>query len=193
MKHGNSIPDQLCRMPSLPFPGWCWPWTFFIFEGSGGVFYSCTKSFLFSLVNPAGIGPTKMTLKSANAANGILCNKDYGPIFGAGHDLMISNASNTKNASQSKLDNTYECPPNQTNTTFLAGNQNFTISEYEIFGWTNHKELPVYVCITRFMVYAVAKLKQGKKLVQTVYCCCTIQNGRSLMCCLFLLKYKTRE
>lgn len=102
-----------------------------VFKGSG-VYNTCTKSFLFSLVNPAGIGPTKMALKADKTANGILCHSSYGPAFGGGSDLYISNAANSSN-SCSNVNSTYECPPNQSGTTFLVGNQNFTVNEYEVF------------------------------------------------------------
>ena len=104
----------------------------FVFKGSG-LYIMCTKSFLFSLVNPGGTGPTKMALKTTQRANGIYCNSSYGPTFGAGHDLQISNAPNANTSSYSNLNNTYDCPPNQSGTTFLVGNKNFTVNEYEVF------------------------------------------------------------
>ena len=111
-------------------------YTFLFFKGPGsgsGVYNTCTKSFLFSLVNPGGTGPTKMALKADKTVNGIYCHSSYGPTFGSGHDLYISNAANSSGSSSSNLNNTYNCPPNQSGTTFLVGNQNFMVNEYEVF------------------------------------------------------------
>ena len=90
-------------------------------------------SFLFSLVNPSGAIQTKLPLKGTANSCGIYCNGSYGPMFGGGHDLKISNDGNTNADSYSQLDHTYECPPHAVNTTFLVGNKNFTVDEVEVF------------------------------------------------------------
>ena len=76
-----------------------------------------------------------MALKADMEPFGIACNSDYGPIFGSGHDLCIRNAANQNTESSSSLGNTYERPPNQSGTTFLVGNLNFQVNEYEVFGY----------------------------------------------------------
>ena len=91
------------------------------------------ESFLFSLVNPSGDTPTKLPLKGTANQYGIYCNSSYGPTFGGGDDLRISNSANENTDSYSQLDNTYECPPDATNTTFLVGDRNFTVNELEVF------------------------------------------------------------
>ena len=85
-------------------------------------------------MNPAGIGPTKMPLRADVEQYGIYCHSGLGPTFGRG-DLRISNAANENTESSSKLGHTYECPPNQSGDTFLAGQSNFTVNEYEVFGY----------------------------------------------------------
>ena len=91
------------------------------------------ESFLFSLVNPSGDTPTKFPLKGTENQYGIYCDGSYGPTFGEGSDLRISNSANENTDSYSELGNTYECPPHATNTTFLVGNRNFTVNELEVF------------------------------------------------------------
>ena len=106
----------------------------FILLGSG-TYKHCTESFLFSLVNPTGAGPTKLPLRGTSNQNGIYCNSGYGPAFGGGHDLCIANVANTNSNSYSNLNTTYESPPHVTPTTFLAGNKNFVVNEVEVFAF----------------------------------------------------------
>ena len=111
------------------------PFKFFLQKGSGFSEYKlCTNSFLFSLVNPVGTGPTKMPLIGGNGEHGICCSSGYGPAFGAGHDLCIANNPNGGSGSYTMLNNSYQCPPNQKKHTFLAGTQSFRVNEYEVFG-----------------------------------------------------------
>ena len=106
----------------------------FVFPVSGA-YKHCTESFLFSLVNPTGAGPTKLPLKGTSNQNGIFCNSAYGPTFGGNHDLHIANVANTNSNSYSNLNNTYQSPPHATTTTFLAGNQKFVVNELEVFAF----------------------------------------------------------
>ena len=93
---------------------------------------SCTESFLFSLVNPSGTGPTKIPLKGNNNQCGILCNSGYGPTFGGGLDLHIASGANANSSSYSSLGNTYQCPTNA-NSSFLVGRRDFSVNEMEVF------------------------------------------------------------
>ena len=93
----------------------------------------CVTSFLFSLVNPSGMGPTKLPLKIDKYDKRIYCNRAYGPTFGEGHDLHISSNANSNSDSYSKLNDTYECPPNVNPSTLLAGSANFVVNELEVF------------------------------------------------------------
>ena len=61
------------------------------------------------------------------------CDRGYGPTFGGGEDLFISDNANTNTSSYSYLGDTYECPPGQQDT-FLTGSDNFTVTDYEVFG-----------------------------------------------------------
>ena len=93
----------------------------------------CTESFLFSLVNPSAAGPTKLPLKGTSNQDGIYCGSGCGPLFGGGHDLNIANGANANSSSYSNLGNTYQCPANVDSSSFLAGQQNFRVSELEVF------------------------------------------------------------
>jgi len=101
--------------------------------GSQG-YKRATHSFLFSLVNPSGLPPTKMPLIAGREGNAIICNSSYGPIFGAGSDLCIVNSSNSDNCTVN-LNTTYQCPAGQNANTFLTGNRNFLVNEMEVFGF----------------------------------------------------------
>ena len=104
---------------------------FFFYLGSGS-WKTAQNSFLYSLVNPSGLSPTKMPLKSGQEGSAMCCNSGYGPTYGAGHDLYISNAPNSNNCS-TYLNNTYQCPSGQNNYTFLTGSQTFRVSEMEVY------------------------------------------------------------
>ena len=50
------------------------------------------NAFLFSLVNPGGLPPTKMSLIAGQEETAMRCDSSYGPVFGSGNDLCIVNA-----------------------------------------------------------------------------------------------------
>ena len=87
---------------------------------------------MFSLVNPSGLGPTKLPLITGKKGYGIVCDKTYGPVFGGGGEIMISNNAN-RSYSESRLGHTYQLPPGQ-QSTFFTGASSFTVTDYEVFG-----------------------------------------------------------
>lgn len=91
-----------------------------------------TKPVLFSLVNPSGLSPTKMSLKSGREGCAMFCNSNYGLAFGDGHDLYIPYAPNSNNCS-TNLNNTYQCPSGQNAKVFLTGDETFRVSEMEVY------------------------------------------------------------
>ena len=95
---------------------------------------SDSNAFLFSLVNKDN-KPIKM--KCQNAHNSIYCSSTSSAVFGGGHDLYISNNSNTNTTSYSNLGHSYEHPKHKYDTSevssFLAGSFNFKVSEIEIY------------------------------------------------------------
>ena len=60
----------------------------------------------------------------------------YGPTFGAGHDIYISNNANSNTNSDTDFDqsNSYSVPSGvQSKYTILAGSNTFTPDEVEVF------------------------------------------------------------
>ena len=96
-------------------------------------YYDCLQSFLFSMVNPHGLAPSKMPLFTSDQENAIYCDSSNGPTFGGGHDLRISHDANKVTHSKSNLGNTYQCPTGH-QSTFFTGARNFIVTDYEVFG-----------------------------------------------------------
>ena len=93
----------------------------------------CTQAFLFSLANPDRLEPTKLPLKSNSHQCAILYSSGNGPTFG-NVDLHIADNANTSSSSSSILGRAYEKPPAWKNTS-LAGERNFVVTNYEVFGF----------------------------------------------------------
>jgi len=74
-----------------------------------------------------------MSLKTEREQSAICCSSGYGPVFGGGNDLRISDDANTNTESYSNLGFAYERPPGQ-QATFFTGRNNFTVTDYEVFG-----------------------------------------------------------
>lgn len=95
-------------------------------------YYYCLQSFLFSMVNPHGLAPSKMPLFK-DQEHAIYCHSSHGPTFGGGHDLRISHDANKVTNSKSMLGSTYQCPTGHIST-FFTGARNFIVTDYEVFG-----------------------------------------------------------
>ena len=74
-----------------------------------------------------------MSLVTENEKDAIFCSDTSGPSFGGGCDLFISDLANTDKESYSNLGRSYQRPPGQQNT-FFTGSENFTVTDYEVFG-----------------------------------------------------------
>jgi len=100
------------------------PWS------SDGRYKQDNKAFLFSLKNPRN-QPLKLNI-IANNVNAIYHSSSYGPTFGGGSDLHISNLPNTNSTSYSN------CPSSYTNNLisspyYLGDSCNFQTVEVEVF------------------------------------------------------------
>ena len=89
------------------------------------------SSFIFSVQHS-----TKHKLK--HSKNAIFSGKSHGPIFGKGYDIYISNNCNLNTNSFCNLGNSYSlnnCSKSESieSKTYLAGNINFKITEYEVY------------------------------------------------------------
>ena len=109
--------------------------------GSGSRYRYDSNAFLFSLVNKPGRAPVKLpqTEKySSRRKHSIDDYPSYGPAFGGGHDIHISNYASSHRNSYSNLGFTYSPPSgysygNTFGKTFLAGTYQFTPGEIETF------------------------------------------------------------
>ena len=106
------------------------------------------KSFLFSLVNAADQLPVRMPLIRGQEDQAIYCSSQFGPTFGLGpkcafgqrfqlemkeHDLQVWSYKG-ENSGYTTLNHCYQCPPKQNALNFLAGGQEFTFKEIEVYG-----------------------------------------------------------
>ena len=96
-------------------------------------------------MNKPGWAPVKLPQTgkySSYRAYSIYCGSGYGPTFGDGFDIYISNYASSNSNSYSNLGHTYS-PPSRYSyrstfaKTFLAGSYNFTPDEVETFYETN--------------------------------------------------------
>ena len=107
-----------------------------LFSGTGG-WASSVNAFLFSLKNKDNLEQFKAAVYQ-NSQNALYHRSDYGPTFGSGHDLHISNNANLNTGSYTNFGNIYQPPPGYTYGTantraLLAGTYYFTPSEVEVF------------------------------------------------------------
>ena len=107
-----------------------------LFSGEGDS-VSSVNAFLFSLKNKDNLEPFKAAVYQ-NSEHALRPRSDFGPTFGRGYDLYISNNGNSSTNSYTNFGGTYQPPPgytyDATNTrALLAGTYYFTPSEVEVF------------------------------------------------------------
>jgi hypothetical protein len=89
------------------------------------------SSFLFSLRNKENLAPFIANVIQEHDA--IYCKSNYGPSFGGGHDVHISNNANDNQQSYSYF-NSYQPPTGTADAnSLLAGSNKFTPTEIEVF------------------------------------------------------------
>ena len=95
-------------------------------------------------MNKPGWAPVKLpqTGKYSSRRFSIYGSSSFGPIFGNGHNILISNYASSNSNSQGSLGWTYSPPsgysyPSTFAVTFLAGSYKFTPDEVETFYETN--------------------------------------------------------
>ena len=122
----------------------CFPFLFSLID-SGTKYQYDSKAFLFSLVNKPGWAPVKLPQTgtySSKRAHSVRFRSSYGPTFGGGRDICISNSASSNSNSYSNLGYTYSPPSGYSYgstfaQTFLAGSQYFTPDEVETFYESN--------------------------------------------------------
>ncbi|CAH3166289.1 unnamed protein product, partial [Porites lobata] len=100
-----------------------------------------SNAFLFSLVNKPGWASVRLPQTgkySSRRQHSIEDIPSYGPAFGGGHDMYISDFASSNRNSYSNLGYTYSPPSGYTYSstfarTFLAGTYQFTPGEIETF------------------------------------------------------------
>jgi hypothetical protein len=92
---------------------------------------SSQSGFLFNLKNPRNSAPQRFRLSSGS--NAIYCNASYGPTFGSGHDIYVSNGCNANTSSYTSFGNAYVNDTGIQGNQVLAGEYNFTVKEIEVF------------------------------------------------------------
>ena len=95
-----------------------------------------TNAFLFSLRRNGTSTSDKFLSKISQYS--LFCRADYGPTFGAGHDIHICNQSNTNYGSQGNLGHSFNLPNGYTYggnaKDFLTGSYNqWTTTEIEVY------------------------------------------------------------
>ena len=109
------------------------------------------NAFLFSLRQLGNTNKQRLNITSPNYA--ILINYSYGPSFGAGYDLYVSDNSNQNENSYSNLGGSYKLP-NKINRgtlaqSYLAGSYHWKTTEIEVYQ------------VTPFLTYSVSFLHNG--------------------------------
>ena len=123
----------------------CFPFLFSLIDSSSMYIYqNDSKAFLFSLVNKPGWAPLKLpqTEKYSSSQYSIRFHSSFGPTFGGGYDIRISNSASSNSNSYSNLGHTYSPPSGYSYRstfarTFLAGTYHFTPDEVETFYESN--------------------------------------------------------
>lgn len=107
-----------------------------------------SRSFLFSIENPAGLGPVKLALKPDKTGKALRQDPQSGPVFGE-NDLYIGNNADKSPVSFSDLGHAYELPNISFDAgrldarKFLAGSYRFIPDEIEVFFYTGKLSLIV--------------------------------------------------
>ncbi|XP_067017562.1 roundabout homolog 3-like isoform X2 [Acropora muricata] len=100
---------------------------------------SSSKSFIYSLYNINGFSPVKLQIKSGMQSYAIYRCSSYGPIFGDGHDILISNHAASNRYSHTFCGRTYHLPPGYSSSysscRFYAGggSHKFSPTDVEVF------------------------------------------------------------
>ncbi|KAJ6216523.1 hypothetical protein RDWZM_007680 [Blomia tropicalis] len=96
-----------------------------------GKYVASDKAFLFTLHSSDDTSQTPMRYDIRKRAFAFSHHSNYGPIFGAGADLLIANRCHENDKSYSNLQHTYGEKNFTTNSLF--GDYNFTVIDYEVF------------------------------------------------------------
>ena len=123
--HSNTLTKLKAHGTSYIFGGY----TSINWDSTSG-YKSDPNAFLLSLTNKDN-QPCKM--RQINTAQSIYCGSGYGPTFGGNHDLYICDNANSIMDSFSELGRSYEHPQPSQGSSYLAGSDEFQLSEIEVY------------------------------------------------------------
>jgi hypothetical protein len=95
-----------------------------------------SNAFIFSLRRSGNSNKERFNVTRPDSA--ILCYSTFGPTFGGGYDIYVSDSSNTNEYSSSNLGYSYQLPENTTYGSeeariYLAGSYNWQTTEIEVY------------------------------------------------------------
>ena len=128
------------------------------------------RSFLFSIVNPAGIGPVKLNIRPEKTDKALRQDPQAGPVFGE-NDLYIGDGADQSAVSFSDLGRAYELPHNPLGAAaldarkFFAGSYKFIVDDIEVFYYTGKFALTIVFVSTgdSFNAFLLTALTVGNK------------------------------
>eukprot|EP01125_Pyxidicula_operculata_P001427 TRINITY_DN1131_c0_g1_i6.p1 TRINITY_DN1131_c0_g1~~TRINITY_DN1131_c0_g1_i6.p1 ORF type:complete len:448 (-),score=126.73 TRINITY_DN1131_c0_g1_i6:194-1537(-) len=91
---------------------------------------SDNRTFIFTLLNPHNIPPTKFI--NHDDTYSICDHSSYGPRFGGGHDIYVSDNCNSNSSSYTNFPSSYTDTTSKGKNLF-TGNYNFQVSEIEVY------------------------------------------------------------
>jgi hypothetical protein len=91
------------------------------------------RSFLFTLTNPHNIPVRRFMLKAEKKQYAIICNSNFGPIFGYGYDIGVCDNCNANTRSHTVLGNSYTNDTGLDKFIVFTGSQYFQVAEIEVF------------------------------------------------------------
>jgi len=95
------------------------------------------QAFLFTLINPHSLSPTKYSILTEESTAAIVCCADVCAHFGDGDLCLLSN-SNENNGSDIDFPTSFNDTTKQGNLTF-TGERNFKTSEVEVYSVVEEK------------------------------------------------------
>jgi len=105
-----------------------------IFFLDSGSYTSASKAFIFSLYNVKGYNPVKLT-QYQNQQYAMYHEPNYGPSFGYGPDIYISDNATANQNSSTQCGGTYSFPSRYSTAgcEFFTGGNHFTPTDIEVF------------------------------------------------------------
>jgi TLD len=104
------------------------PWTN---DASQGSYRSDANAFVYTLTNPLNIPQTKYAVQSTRVQYAVCHQSNYGPTFGAGHDINVADESNNNTTSYTVFGNSFNDTTGKGSNT-LVGELHFTTNEIEV-------------------------------------------------------------